>query len=464
MAGLAMGLSAITRPSILVTLPFALWWLNSRRDSQGKQYVAIVVACAMAIIAPVTVRNALVGHDLVFIASQGGVNFFIGNNPSADGVHAVVPGTRADWWGGYDDTRRIAQAGRERVLKPSEISAFWYRRGVAFLFHEPRAAMRLYLRKICLMLGNAEPSNERQLYFQRKHSAVLSVLVVNFAFILASATAGLVVLRARARNDLRDGLLPLLLAVAYALGIVAFFVTSRYRLPVAMFLIPLSAAGCSEMIALARRRAWKRCIPAVLVGSLVAVGSLANPLRISQLADARGAYALGVDYYRDCNYHEAMNWLNQSVQDDSTYAPTWAMLGRACARTGRPEVAIIDLEKACALDSTFSDAFHWLGVVYQKAGNDTLAERAYRRAIALDGTRVETLTNLAGVCFRAGRRENARLLLERALAVDSTYANALYGIGLYWEFNGEYNRATDAYRRALPYVPARVALQRVEHH
>jgi len=51
---------------------------------------ALLFAAGLVLpIIPVTLHNALVGHDFVPIASQGGVNFYIGNNPVADGYTAI---------------------------------------------------------------------------------------------------------------------------------------------------------------------------------------------------------------------------------------------------------------------------------------------------------------------------------------------------------------------------------------
>ena len=54
----------------------------------------------LVVVLPITIRNCAVGGDAVLIASQGGVNFYIGNNPDSDGRTAIVPGTPGDWWGG----------------------------------------------------------------------------------------------------------------------------------------------------------------------------------------------------------------------------------------------------------------------------------------------------------------------------------------------------------------------------
>ena len=126
LSGLAIGLSAIARPNVLLFgLAVCLWIvIRRRREWQHGLLHAFLfgLACLVPII-PITVRNYSVGDDLVLISSQGGVNFFIGNNPQADGTRAVVPGTRPDWWGGYHDTIAMAEQAATRVQFGKPIAA-----------------------------------------------------------------------------------------------------------------------------------------------------------------------------------------------------------------------------------------------------------------------------------------------------------------------------------------------------
>jgi tetratricopeptide (TPR) repeat protein len=460
-AGVAAGLSAIARPSILITVPFAAIWLWRRAPSACVRHVAVLGAATVVMILPVTVRNFVRGHDAVLIASQGGVNFFIGNNAQSNGMTAVVPGTRADWWGGFDDTRRIAEQDLDRQLKPSEISRYWYGRGLDFLLGEPIDAGRLYLRKAALFLSNAEVSNERQIYFRRHDSRVLSILAVNFALLIAtSIIGGLALYRdRRAVPNYLDQVLPAVFAVPYALGIVMFFVTSRFRLPVAMFLIPLSAIGCVTIFELVRDRVWARAVPYVALGGVAFLLSIWNPFHVGSVADARGQYGLGVDYYRAGDYRKALEALDRSLALDPGYAPGWKMRGSVYDRQGDYSAAIRDLQTACRLDSTMSDAFFRLGVTFQKSGRDDQAERVYLRAVALDPDRIEALNNLADVCLRRGRGDDALPYLQRALSIDSTFASSIYGLGYYFELKGQYDRAAFEYRRAMPYPAARTRLR-----
>ena len=110
LSGLSLGLYSITRPNILVFFPVVIWWAfkTAKRmgAASGRRFATILVLGLMLPPLAATVRNRVVADDLVLIASQGGVNFYIGNNPQSNGMQAVVPGTRATWSGSSAPSNR----------------------------------------------------------------------------------------------------------------------------------------------------------------------------------------------------------------------------------------------------------------------------------------------------------------------------------------------------------------------
>jgi 4-amino-4-deoxy-L-arabinose transferase-like glycosyltransferase len=94
LAGLVSSLFAITRPNILIFIPFVLLWifLLLKLDLKKKSIYSLFFLLGLFIfIFPVTLRNYLVGKDFVLISSQGGINFYIGNNPETNGLSAFLP-------------------------------------------------------------------------------------------------------------------------------------------------------------------------------------------------------------------------------------------------------------------------------------------------------------------------------------------------------------------------------------
>ena len=113
----------------------------------------------------------MAGHDPVFIASQGGINFFIGNHPAADGTTAYVPGIGSGLTSTHEAPARAASQEAGRPLRPSEVSAHWFRKGLAFWRERPGDALALYARKVGLVWNRRElPNTLDQEFFGPLHS------------------------------------------------------------------------------------------------------------------------------------------------------------------------------------------------------------------------------------------------------------------------------------------------------
>jgi len=465
--GILLGLSALTMPLGLAMLGPAVWWILLHSRVSGRSTaVRSVAAFSLGLVlcvAPVTLRNFIADHDVVPIVSSAGVNFYIGNNPESNGIRAVVPGTRADWWGGYADTRRIAEKSAGHPLKTSEVSRYWTRRGFQFWRDEPWKAFGLLARKLVLAFGNPEPSNNRQVPFQRRQSRVLTALPINFSIILGLCGAGALSLcyrRASKRAALAKHWLPVLLGVVYLFAVAAFFVTSRYRLPAVALLIPFAGFGFERIVAGVRARVWRQTAASIAIAFAIYALTVQNPYAVGALADSRGYYDVGVDYAKT-DPVRALESFDRSLAADSTYAPAWRMKGRTLEEMNRLSEAWPALREACRLDTTSAEGFFVLGRICQKLGRDDDAMRSYRTAVRLDPADKFAWNNMADILMRRGNLEEAVPLLERSLAVDPEFPNARFGMAYYYERTGQLERAVAIYRALRDFEPARVRLNRL---
>ncbi|MFQ6008248.1 MAG: hypothetical protein ACE5K8_04775, partial [Candidatus Zixiibacteriota bacterium] len=211
--------------------------------------MASFVFGAVLIIAPVSVRNLAVAGDFVLIASQGGINLYIGNNPSADGVSAVLPEPLGHNWQMRDITYQAEQEAGRR-LKPSEVSAFWTQKAVNWITAHPWDFIRLYAKKLYHSISNREISNNRGLAWFFHQVPILRFNPLSFGILFAFAVAG-VVMGFRRFRLVR---LLLLLIVAYTLLAALFFFNSRFRLPLLPYYFVLSAFGLVALIQFVRSK------------------------------------------------------------------------------------------------------------------------------------------------------------------------------------------------------------------
>ncbi|MEE9554218.1 MAG: glycosyltransferase family 39 protein [candidate division Zixibacteria bacterium] len=241
LTGLILGIATITRPNYAVFIPLLLIWLLFYFPKQYRatllKYSALLAGCFLMIL-PVTIRNIAVGDDFVVIASQGGINFYIGNNGYADGRSAIIPEFGASWQYADCEYRAKKESGRlGDTLKPSEVSSFYYKKAIKFITGSPFAWLGLMLRKLNYFWNGYEVSNNQNLYFFRQFASITKFLPSLFFIISPFSIYGLLLLFKKEKKYHVVGYF----VIIYMLTVIAFFVNSRFRLPVLPFLIILAS-------------------------------------------------------------------------------------------------------------------------------------------------------------------------------------------------------------------------------
>jgi dolichyl-phosphate-mannose-protein mannosyltransferase len=94
-ASAVIGLGVLTRPTILLFLLPVVWitWRTSETLKTRLMRSAAVIALTFAVVAPWTIRNAIVLHDFVLTRSGSGFVFWLGHNRSTTGSAIDSAGT-----------------------------------------------------------------------------------------------------------------------------------------------------------------------------------------------------------------------------------------------------------------------------------------------------------------------------------------------------------------------------------
>ncbi|MBN1424588.1 glycosyltransferase family 39 protein [Candidatus Fermentibacteria bacterium] len=428
LAGLLFGLLSITRPNALALFPFiVLWSVRALPTGRRGGFTLLLAAGFLAPPLAVTLRNRVVGGDWVVVSSQGGVNFFIGNNPESNGIEAVVPGTRHTWWGGYEDAVAIAQRDVGRPHKPSEISHYWMRRGLNFIIEEPGHWLRLTGRKVAALIGSVEIPNNEPLETRRGRYWALRFSPVTFGLLLGLFLVGLPELLHRpgsghrsTDSSLNQRFVSLLLQVlaVYSLTIVAFFVTGRYRVP----LVPLIAIGAAvTLVRIYESIVCRRRMAAALRAGAAAI--LIGALSVDYLGVRRGTAA-----YADLS--DAQDLLDMGRLDDA--------IERLEALRARKAINVAEVHSSLAR-------------AYLK--RDARGDRAAVLEVAEDGLRVnpvhpELLWYSVAGHFEARRFREAQTRLDQYLSIMPLDLRALsIGFALAMA-RGDTALATDFIRRS----------------
>lgn len=436
--GLVLGLSAIARPNVLPFAPAVVLWLVVLHRPAWRRVVlyagCFTVGCLLPVL-PVTVRNFVMGDDLVLIASQGGVNFYIGNNPDSDGHAAIVPGTPGDWWGGYHASIARAEEALGRELKPSEVSSYYLGQAFAFFRDQPDKALGLMARKLWLFWNVREISNNKGIYFwTERFTPVVKWLPLNFAVVGPLGLLGLVLCWRR-----RGELFPIWgFVLVYMVSVVLFFCTARYRAPLLGPLMLLGAYAVFGLVGAVRKKRWGALVQQLAV--LVAAAGLVNvvPARGQSRNDAQDLRRLGLAYQEKGQLDKAAEQFRAAV----AVAPNWLTvrynLGTTLAQLGQGTEAVQQLRFALSLatnlgpgetDSVVAGVHHNLANVLRQLGQNEEAAQHYRRATELDPGGGEALTylRLGNTLAELGRPE-AIEAFTRCLSIDPQNVDAINGL------------------------------------
>lgn len=424
-AGVALGLAAITRPNFLVFVPIGMIYLQRRLRASGRSHwflaLAFYLAGTATPIVPVLVRNFVVGEDFVPIASQGGLNFYLGNNPSADGMAALAPEFRPTWYGGLRDATRLAEEAMGRPLKPSEISDYWFARGLKWAGEEPLAWVRLNVKKLFLFWQAFEIPNNEDFYFFSRYSFLFrSPLLLTFGAVAPLGLAGLVLAGARGRGA---GIIAACLAV-YSVSIAVFFVCGRFRAPIGPLLCVPAAYFVVEGLDSLRRRDWRAVLPALVV--LLGAGVIIN-------ADAFG---LGKRH---------------------TFAESYLRLGIVHAAAGRAAEAEASYRSAIESDPGFAEAHNNLGVLLMQQSRSPEALAEFETAYRIDPEYPRTLNNLAAWYEHENDLVRARDYIDRALAIKGDEIEVRYNAGVIYGRQGQFDLSALHFRRLLDIEPGHLA-------
>ncbi len=245
LAGLCVGFSTISRPTVLpmVAVIYAAYVLRKEPKFALLKRLLVFALAFICVILPVTARNYVAGKDLVLITSHLGLNFYLGNNPEADGrftIPGFIPRTSAD---SPEDQQTFftsyAEKETGRKLRPSQVSGFWLRKGLDYIKSQPGKWVQLVFRKTMLLLNEHEISDNQNYYQSKKYSSILRLPFISYGFVCPLALLGMVLCAAGWRK-----LLPFyLFVILYGGSLLFFFISSRYRMPMVPFLILFAACA-----------------------------------------------------------------------------------------------------------------------------------------------------------------------------------------------------------------------------
>ncbi len=354
--GILFGLLATLRPTIFILIPIFIIFLLPKL----KLKAFFILLFAIIPIIPVTLSNWFC-DDRVLIASQGGINFYIGNNPLSDGSSAIVPEFGWNWQ--YRQCKALAEKDEGRELKPSEISNYYFNKGLQFWEKYPKSAVILFFQKIVLLVSAYEIGNNGNIYFLLKGSFLKYILWIGWPLIFSLAIIGFF----GACFEFKK--LFLWSSIIYMIVIVLFFVCSRLRLPIIPMLIVPAGFGIRTIYNSVKRRSFVAFLSFIVLFAL---------LHVSFLSAKKSENSL------------------------SRFS-----LGNVYLRSGKDSLAIKEYRSALSINSKMRGVNLHIGAYFFKKAQFDSAEYYFQKEIDNEGEMCRALSNLGVVKRLIGEMDSA---------------------------------------------------------
>jgi len=410
LAGLFCGGAAITHPTSLLPAAALFAWmlLRSIREDRSLPATAKLLLMPLAIalvVLPVTARNYAVSGELVLIQKRDGLNFFIGNNPEADGTCYVRPG--APW------LMLNALPGPGRTL--SERNAFFYGKSLEFIKEQPGDYLRLLLRKLLYAVNHREltaGADSEELYFATPFMrwplpgfGVLGVLLIVALGVVRGPPALL---------------LPII--AGYWGGMTIFVVSGRYRVGMLGAAIALAACAVDQIVVRRRERKVQLAVLAGLLAGAAMVFLPDPPALPSARLEKLELYAEA--YLHQRRFEDAARSAEERIALADGFGAR-LMQGQALLQLGRIGEARDAFERACELNPRSLRARVYLASCLRREGALGQALGEIERCERTSPRSPEVLFEAGMIHARLGDPERARSYYDATLARQPGHSGAL---------------------------------------
>jgi len=406
-AGALMGLAVLARPHFLpvaIAVPAVMLLLRARAAMPAA--AATLALCALAGLA-----NLVHSGAFVMLPTQGAFNLWAANRDGANG-RWFQQSIEIDATGAHRNPARVeaeqlfARATGLPMPQPQSVmNAYWRERIMREVAADPARWVGLMLRKTWYLLNHDEAYNNKTYAFHKALAPWLRFNPLGWSLLLALATAALIA--GRHRIDRRAATLIAVAALAYAAGLLLYYVSARFRLPLAPFLA-IAAGGALACADLVRQRAWSRfAMPAAIAAAVAALSltpafgirsvdtTIEDRLLLAQASletgdDAQALHRAREVIGRQPDRHAAnevavvasFNLLLLDAQADPTaVANEWIQLARVAAGRSRPAAFIAGVHE-WTLGEREQARARWSALA---AGEDAPARNALRALMLVAG-------------------------------------------------------------------------------
>lgn len=429
LAGLFLGAMAATEIGTLVLAVPALLLLLSKTGPRNRSRkiaaLALLIAGTVFAVLPFVVHNARTGAPGAGIAADGGIEFFIANNPRATGLPPTLAGEDT-WWHGPRYAAAEASLETGRQLGPGEVSRYWFGRGVGFIFRHPLSYLKLIARKLGHFWGRHElASGPSPSFVSKKWAPWSTPLMYGFSVLGSLALAGLLALRAKPYA--LSMAFPLIGALVFAL---AYTGESSARLLALPSLAVISSAFIVEYFSAVKAKAYGFAIRAGLTLAVAAliVNFVAPALSGVLPSPANDERLLGVVYEVQGKGSIALDQFDRAVKMEPRNQTCRLSLASMLASDGVADEAERQFLVAASLDTLSPTPHLGLANLYRRNGLYEQALHSLQVAQARAPYDVGLAVSLGRSCVEMSLYEQAEVYFRKALELNPENISAIDGL------------------------------------
>jgi len=452
--GAVLGLLGLSRENVLVwVFVIAVWiWIyfSTHPPRMRVAWAGVFLAGCLLVLLPVGLRNLTVGGEFVLTTSQLGPNFFIGNNPDANGTYLPLRSGRGDPQFERQDAAELAEQAVGRPLSPREVSRYWLSRSWDYIGSRPSDWFWLMGKKWLIVWNVRELEDADDFYLYQRWSWLLAWLgsISHFGVLAPLAAIGVLL----TWREWRQLWLLHALALTFAVSVALFYIFGRYRFPMVPLLALFAGAGIVEGFAVFRDRMVRRGVECVAVGLLVMV-VVHWPIMGRPEPSAAGYSNLGNALAKQGRVNDAIETYRQALRVQSDDAVAHFNLANLLAEQGRLEEAKHHYEKAVGTYPDFAEAHNNLGHVLLKQNELKGAIQEFLTALEINPMRNEFHFNLGTALARQGHLDEAVERFQKALQIKPDFAEAHTNLGRVLAAKGDLDKAIDHFMQALRVQP-----------
>lgn len=406
LAGLSLGLAALVRENAVLFLAaaafFVLWGGSPGKGSVRR--ALLVVLGGVLVIAPVTIHNHARSGDFIPITSQGGQNFYIGNNETAKGTYTVLPFVRPDPRYEENDFRTETARRLGEESSPAAISNYWYGESFRWMRENRVRAVSLFWKKTLLFWNHRELPDNENFYYMRERFRTLRILPLTFGMIAPFALVGMIAGIRRFRS----------LFLAYAgvgvtcAALVAFYIFSRYRLAAVPFLLLFAAHGGSVLLNAFRGKSFGKAL-LLTIGTLIAFLAVLLPDPIDFDPRVDGYLPLHVNramlFAEEGNVARAIDEYREALDIAPERDALRKRLARLLRDKGRDDEALLEMIRIAERLPDDAGIRNDIALLYLKMGEREKALHYLEEAVWIDPALIAPHRNLGRLLIEAGRIE-----------------------------------------------------------